>query len=171
MNTRSEMVSESNGEMAAVAGKYLTFCLDKETYGLEILNVQEIIGMLDVTPVPRAPSYVRGVINLRGKVIPVIDLRAKFDMARHEATARTCIVVMQVQRGADEIVTGIIVDEVSEVLDVAEGELERAPEFSSDVDTSFIRGIGKVDSRVIMLLDMDKVLAKDMVHLSDVSDV
>lgn len=144
--------------LAAVAGKYLTFVLGDETYGLEILKVQEIIGMMNVTHVPRTPAFVRGVINLRGKVIPVIDLRLKFDMEGREDTDRTCIIVVQVVRDSQTVTMGIIVDEVSEVLDIADGQIEAPPALGTAVETQFILGMGKIGQKVVMLLDIDRVL-------------
>lgn len=141
------------------AGKYLTFELGGEIYGIEILKVQEIIGMMSVTRVPRTPDFVRGVINLRGKVIPVVDLRVKFGMDSKEDTERTCIIVVQVAREDLEVTMGVIVDEVSEVLDIAENLIEEAPDLGVDVSTNFLRGMGKIGQKVVMLLDMDKVLS------------
>lgn len=141
------------------AGKYLTFELGGEVYGLAILKVQEIIGIMTVTRVPRTPDFVRGVINLRGKVIPVIDLRSKFGLESTEDTERTCIIVVQVERKDTQVVMGIIVDEVSEVLDITAQQIEPAPAFGTEIDTNFIMGMGKVDKKVVMLLDVDKVLS------------
>jgi len=138
----------------AKAGKYLTFVLADEEYGLEILKVREIIGMMDITAVPRTPEYVKGVINLRGKVIPVIDLRLKFNMPATEQTDETCIIVVDV--GGMEI--GILVDKVSEVLNIAPHEIEDAPSFGVNVNTDFILGMGKTDNRVTILLDISSVL-------------
>ncbi len=146
------------------AGKYLTFQLKGEVYGLEILKVQEIIGLMKVTRVPRAPEFVRGVINLRGKVIPVVDLRLKFGLEATADTEKTCIIVVQVAQPAGGKVTmGIIVDEVSEVLNIAGDQIEPAPEFGAAVDTAFILGMGKVAQKVVMLLDVDKVLSSSQV--------
>jgi purine-binding chemotaxis protein CheW len=150
---------EESVAVTQAAGKYLTFKLGREEYGLEILKVQEIIGMLSVTKVPRAPSYVRGVVNLRGKVIPVVDLRSKFEMEDHEDTEKTCIIVVQVSRDDQTVTMGIIVDEVSEVLDIDGGQIEPAPEFGGQTDTDFILGIGKVGDKVVLLLDINKVLS------------
>jgi purine-binding chemotaxis protein CheW len=136
------------------AGKYLTFSLDGEEYGLEILKVREIIGMMDITSVPRTPSFVKGVINLRGKVIPVIDLRLKFGMPAAEQTEETCIIVVDVGK----VEMGIIVDKVSEVLDIASDEIEDAPSFGVDVDTDFILGMGKAQGNVTILLNIGRVL-------------
>jgi purine-binding chemotaxis protein CheW len=146
---------------AAKAGKYLTFNMGKEVYGIEILKVQEIIGMMMVTRVPKTPGFVRGVINLRGKVIPVIELRLKFGMEIREDTDRTCIVVVQVAGTEGVLTMGLLVDEVSEVLNVAQDLIEAPPSFGVGVDTGFILGMGKIGSKVIMLLDADKVLSSD----------
>jgi len=151
--------SAKGAGMAQLAGKYLTFQLGSEVYGLEILKVQEIIGMMHVTTVPRTPEFVRGVINLRGKVIPVIDLRLKFSMESHDDTERTCIIVVQVSAGASTITMGIIVDEVSEVLDIKADQIEPAPSFGTGFDTEFILAMGKIGQKVVMLLDVDKVLS------------
>jgi purine-binding chemotaxis protein CheW len=145
----------------------LTFKLRKEEYGLEILKVQEIIGMMNVTRVPKMPGYVRGVINLRGKVIPVVDLRLKFGLDHQDDTERTCIIVVQIDGGEHEVTIGIIVDEVSEVLDVAEDQIEDPPSFGGAVDTAFILAMGKIGDKVIMFLDIDKVLTAGEVALMD----
>lgn len=145
----------------AKAGKYLTFNLGKEVYGIEILKVQEIIGMMTVTRVPKTPAFVRGVVNLRGKVIPVIDLRLKFALEGKEDTDRTCIIVVQVALNGSPVIMGLIVDEVSEVLNVLGNQIEASPSFGTKVDTDFILGMGKVGQKVVMLLDVDKVLAND----------
>lgn len=137
----------------AQAGKYLTFFLASEEYGVEILKVHEIIGMLPITRVPRTPSFVRGVINLRGKVIPIIDLRDRFGMP-HEGAEEQCIIVVQVHG----IQLGVVVDKVSEVLSIAEGEIEPTPSFGVDVSTEYLLGLAKGDGRVRLLLDIDRVL-------------
>jgi purine-binding chemotaxis protein CheW len=159
MTRERESMGATADKLAGLAGKYLTFKLDVEEFGLEILKVQEIIKMMGITRVPRTPAFVRGVINLRGKVIPVVDLRRKFDMESREGTEKTCIIVVTVRRSAGSVVMGIIVDEVSEVLDVAGESIESAPEFGGVVDTSFILGMGKIGDRVVTLLDVDRVLS------------
>ncbi len=137
-------------------GKYLTFFLGEEEYGLEILRVSEIIGMMTITPIPRTDAFVRGVINLRGKVIPVIDLRLKLGMDSVESTEETCIIVVRV-KGAP---MGIIVDKVSEVCDIDGGRIEDTPAFGAGINTDFILGIGKSnDGKVKLLLDIDRVLS------------
>ncbi|MCB9496077.1 MAG: purine-binding chemotaxis protein CheW [Fibrobacteria bacterium] len=141
-----------------LAGKYLTFRLAAEEYGLEILKVQEIIQLQSITRVPRTPSYVRGVINLRGKVIPVVDLRSKFNIEPTEDTEKTCIIVVQIRTGETLLVTGILIDEVREVLDIQAENIEDAPTFGASVETEFILGMGKVNGQVKILLDIDRVL-------------
>ena len=138
------------------AGKYLTFFLAEEEYGIEILKVREIIGLMSITPVPRTPGYIRGVINLRGKVIPVVDLRLKFGMEGVSPTEETCIIVVE----AGDAERGIIVDQVSEVQDIAGEEIEETPCFGREVDTGYILGIGKSNGRVKLLLDIDQALAE-----------
>lgn len=146
---------------SARAGKYLTFALGKEEYGLEILKVREIIGFMDITAVPRTPPYVRGVINLRGQVIAVVDLRAKFDMEPTQKTEQTCIIVVEIRQDGRRLNTGIVVDRVSEVLDIAGEKIEDPPRLGASVDTDFILGMGKIGDSVKILLDIDKVLAGD----------
>jgi purine-binding chemotaxis protein CheW len=148
-------------------GKYLTFALGPEEYGLEILKVREIIGYMDITAVPQMPGYVRGVINLRGQVIPVIDLRARFAMQTAEATEQTCIIVVETNQQGRKLSTGIVVDHVSEVLDIAGANIEEAPQFDSTVDTAFILGMGKVGESVKILLDIDRVLTgTELAHVT-----
>ena len=142
-------------------GKYLTFALGAEEYGLEILKVREIIGFLEVTAVPQTPEYVMGVINLRGQVIPVVNLRAKFGMPVIERTEETCIIVVEIAQEGMDVSTGIIVDKVQEVLDISAENIESPPEFGTDVDTNFILGMGKIGDSVKILLDIDRVLVGD----------
>lgn len=139
-------------------GKYLTFVLGKEEYGLAILKVREIIGFMEITAVPRTPEFVRGVINLRGQVIAVVDLRAKFGMDKTERTEHTCIIVVEMVQEGRKLSTGIIVDKVSEVLNIAAENVEDAPAFGCGVKTDFIVGMGKIGHSVKILLDIDRVL-------------
>jgi purine-binding chemotaxis protein CheW len=150
---------QSSRNLLNKEGKYLTFALGPEEYGLEILKVREIIGYMDITAVPQTPHHVKGVINLRGQVIPVIDLRAKFGMEIAEVTDQTCIIVVEITQGNRSYSTGIVVDRVQEVLDIAGGDIEEAPQFGSSVNTDFILGMGKVGTAVKILLDIDKVLS------------
>lgn len=140
-------------------GKFLTFFLAGEEYGIAILKVQEIIGMMAITSVPRTPVFIRGIINLRGKVIPIVDLRLKFNLPAQDSTAETCIIVVQLQG----IEVGIVVDCVSEVLNIAGKDIENAPSFGVDVSTDYILGIGKSQGKVKILLDIDRVLSEQEV--------
>ena len=146
--------------MSSVAGKYLTFLLGDEVYGLEIIKVQEIIGMQSITRIPNTPCHLKGVVNLRGKVIPVIDLRLRFGMESMEVSRKTCIIVVQVSTGDTPVTMGIVVDEVSEVLEISAGEIESAPSFDTNVETSFILGMAKTEDAVRILLDIDKIMAE-----------
>ncbi len=153
-----ERVSQTVDEVNELAGKYLTFKLSKEEYGLEILRVREIIGVMDITSVPRTPPSVRGVINLRGKVIPVVDLRVKFGMEHIEDSDQTCIIVVEVMKGDRSVEMGILVDAVSEVLDITGEDIEEAPSFGNAVDTEFILGMAKANNRVTILLNIQNVV-------------
>ncbi|MBT3353627.1 MAG: chemotaxis protein CheW [Candidatus Scalindua sp.] len=148
-------------ERSALEGKFLTFILGKEIYGFEILKVREIIGLMDITTVPQTPEYMKGVINLRGKVIPVIDLRLKFSMQEEEHTQETCVIVVEVENTS----IGIIVDSVSEVSDISGGSIEEAPSFGQGIDTSFIMGLGKVKDKIIILLDIETVLSSEELEM------
>ncbi len=148
-------------EKEIIEGKFLTFVLGKEEYGIEILRVREIIGLMDITTVPQTPGYMKGVINLRGKVIPVIDLRLKFSMPEEEHTQETCVVVVEVNNTS----IGIIVDSVSEVLEIKSGEIEEAPSFGQGIDTDYIMGMGKVKEKIIILLDIEEVLSPEELEM------
>ena len=152
---------QSSKALLEKEGKYLTFALAQEEYGLEILKVREIIGYMDITAVPQTPAHVKGVINLRGQVIPVIDLRAKFGMETTDVTEETCIIVVEIAQGKRKFDTGIVVDRVQEVLDIAGEDIEEAPQFGSSVNTDFILGMGKIGESVKILLDINKVLSGD----------
>jgi purine-binding chemotaxis protein CheW len=149
-------------------GKYLTFALGREGYGLQILKVREIIGYMEITAVPRTPSHVKGVINLRGQVISVIDLRTKFGMESAEKTDETCIIVVETLQDGRKLNIGLIVDKVSEVLNIAEEAIEDPPELGSSVDAQFILGMGKIGNAVKILLDIDRVLGRGDVAPSTV---
>ena len=150
-------------------GKFLTFLMANEKYGLEILKVREIMGMMDVTSVPTTPPFVRGVINLRSKVIPVVDLRLKFGLEAKEDTQRTCIIVVHLTHTAQEMTMGIIVDEVSDVLDIDQNQIEPPPSFGANIRTDFILGMGKVDQKVMTMLDIDRVLSDQEIALVESS--
>ena len=140
------------------AGKYLIFRLGSEEFGASVIQVREIMGMQEVTPVPHTPGFLKGVLNLRGKVIPVIDLRLKFGLPAVEYTTHTCIVVVRTQLGPDQLLVGIIVDEVAEVLTLAPSEIEKTPDFGPGVETPYLLGMAKVKGTVKILLDIDQVL-------------
>ena len=161
MATATPKSQSQNTTVLEKEGKYLTFALAQEEYGLEILKVREIIGYIDVTAVPQTPHYVKGVINLRGQVIPVVDLRAKFGMDTTGVTDETCIIVVEILDGGRTFSMGTIVDRVQEVLDIPGANIEEAPQFGATVNTSFILGMGKVGDSVKILLDIDKVLTGD----------
>ncbi len=153
------MAVETPVVRTAQAGKFLSFVLGDEEYGLEILKVQEINGMMGITRVPRTPDYVRGVINLRGRVIPIVSLRQKFKMEAIADTEKTCIIVVQVNYQDTDLTMGIIVDEVSEVLNIKDDQIEPAPSFGGGMEeTEFITGMGKFEDKVVILLDIDSVL-------------
>ncbi len=139
-------------------GKYLTFTLADEDYGIEILKVKEIIGMMPITTVPQTPDFVKGVVNLRGKVIPVVDLRLKFGMASQEYTERTCIIVVEIFSNSGSTMMGIVVDSVSEVVQIRNDDIEETPQFGTKLDTDYILGMAKTDGRVKILLAIDKIL-------------
>ncbi|MEW6516011.1 MAG: chemotaxis protein CheW [candidate division FCPU426 bacterium] len=156
----NQAVSSAESKTHELGGKYLSFRLAGEEYGLEILKVREIIGLMEITPVPCTPSFVLGVINLRGKVIPVTDLRSKFRMAPAERTGQTCIIV--VDMGLLEM--GILVDSVSEVRNISSEAIEAPPNFGTEVKTDFILGMGKLADRVTILLDINKILTSEEIN-------
>ena len=148
---------------AATAGKYLTFQLGSESYGVSVLKVREIIRVMNITSVPQMPTYIKGVINLRGKVVAIVDLRLKFALANAATTDRTCIVVVQVQTpAATSALMGFLVDAVEEVLPIAAGDIEPAPDFGGKLDTDYILGMAKARGRVKTLLDIDRLLGSDV---------
>jgi purine-binding chemotaxis protein CheW len=153
------------------AGKYLTFQLANEEFGVRVLKVREIMGLQEITSVPQTPSHIKGVINLRGKVVPVIDLRLKFGIAAAEYTQRTCIIVTQVQSETGPVLIGAIVDGVSEVLNLADNEIENTPDFGEEVSSKYILGMAKVKGKVKILLDIERVLsAQDLQNLKIMLD-
>ena len=139
-------------------GKYLTFSLAEEEYGIGILKIKEIIGMMAITTIPNAPAFVKGVVNLRGKVIPVLDLRQRFGMVPIEYNDRTCIIVVEIESDSGILLIGTVVDSVSEVASINREDIEETPAFGVSLDTSYILGMAKVDDGVKILLDIDQVL-------------
>ncbi|MBW1697478.1 MAG: purine-binding chemotaxis protein CheW [Deltaproteobacteria bacterium] len=145
-------------DLSNLEGKYLTFKLAGEDYGIGILKVKEIIGMMPITPVPQTAEFVKGVINLRGKVIPIIDLRLRFEMPEVEYSDRTCIIVVETKGREGMVLMGIVVDGVSEVVNIGSEQIEASPAFSAEFDTRYILGIAKFEDSVKILLDIDWVL-------------
>ncbi len=158
MTERKEVVERALESVQEGEGKYLTFNLADEEYGIGILKVKEIIGMMPITSVPRAPAFVKGVINLRGKVIPVMDLRLRFEMPEIRYSERTCIVVVEIDGQAGTVLMGIVVDSVSEVLNIKVDQIESTSSIGTGLDTKYLLGMAKMDDGVKMLLDIDGVL-------------
>jgi purine-binding chemotaxis protein CheW len=142
-------------------GQYLAFSLGTETFAMDIRSIKEVIQYEELTEVPLMPSFMRGVINLRGSVVPVIDLSTRFGRTATEVAKRTCIVILELEQAKDLIVLGVMVDHVSEVLEIAPSEIEPAPTFGTDLRAEFIQGVGKVNDRFVILLDVHHVLSVD----------
>jgi purine-binding chemotaxis protein CheW len=164
MQTVTAVAENVQGESQSRAGKFLTFQLANEEFGIRVLKVREIMGVQDITAVPQTPMHIKGVINLRGKVIPVIDLRLKFGMPPADYTQRTCIIVTQVQGESSQILMGIVVDGVSEVLNLAATDIEDTPDFGEQVASQYLLGMAKVKGKVKILLDIDRVLSSQDMH-------
>ncbi len=163
MTELMETVDQAVKAMQDREGKYLTFFMAGEEYGIGILKIREIIGIMETTTVPQTPEFVKGVINLRGRVIPVIDLRLKFEIEKIEYTERTCIIVVELKSGAANILIGIVVDSVSEVLSIKADDIEDTPSFGTRLDTAYILGMAKAKGGVKILLDIDRVLGTEEV--------
>lgn len=157
----TKTIDQSIKAMDNREGKYLTFSLADEEYGIGILKIREIIGMMPITSVPQTPGFVKGVINLRGKVIPVIDLRLRFGMDNIEYTERTCIIVVEISGETGTVEIGIVVDSVSEVLNIKDEEIEDTPSFGTKLETDYILGMAKMEGGVKILLDIDSVLNEE----------
>lgn len=167
MTHHTKVIDQAVKAISAKEGKYLTFNLAGEEYGIGILKVKEIIGMMPITVVPQTPAYIKGVINLRGKVIPVIDLRLKFTITSAEYTERTCIIVVEIAASGRTIMMGIVVDSVSEVLNIKAADIEDTPAFGTKLNTQFILGMAKIGGGIKILLDIDKVLSVEEMHAVD----
>ncbi|MEA1972941.1 MAG: chemotaxis protein CheW [Candidatus Cloacimonadota bacterium] len=149
-------------------GKYLTFYLKRELYGIPVSTILQIIAIPDITPIPNTPKFVKGVINLRGKIIPVIDLRLKFGIEQTEYNERTSIIVIKIDIDEKEIFIGVIVDTVAEVIDIDSKEIEERPEFGVKLNTDFILAMAKVNDRVVTLINIPKILSeKDLSKLTN----
>ena len=159
MNATIENKAKAAAGLAAfAAGKFLSFYLSKEEYGIAILKVREIIGMVDVTPLPRTPQFVKGVINLRGTIVPIIDLRERFGLDSADYGRTTVVVVVKVERGESSRVMGVVVDAVSDVYNLPENEIKETPDFGTALDAQFAKGLATVDKKMIILLDIDRLL-------------
>ena len=167
MAEMEETMDQAAKAMAEREGKYLTFSLADEEYGISILKIKEIIGMMPITSVPQTPEFVKGVLNLRGKVIPVVDLRLRFGMESIDYTERTCIIVVEIQGRTNTIMMGIVVDSVSEVLNIKSEDIENTPTFGAKLDTQYILGMAKMEGGVKILLDIDRVLSNEEVATLD----
>ena len=164
---QSQPILEDSATVTGKEGKYLTFTLAEEEYGIGILKIKEIIGMMSITSVPQTPEFVKGVINLRGKVIPVVDLRSRFGMTAIDYTERTCIIVVEISGPAGTIQIGIVVDSVSEVLNIKADHIEDTPSFGTKLNTEYILGMAKMDGGVKILLDIDKILKEEDIEILD----
>lgn len=161
----TEQVQQQSGSKIE-GGKFLTFFLGEEEYAIEILKVQEIIGLMPITTVPRMPDYIRGVLNLRGKIVPVMNLRTRFGLPEIEDTDETCIIVIQ----HDEYLMGVLVDKVSEVVDIISENIEDVPSVGASEQSEYLAGIGKVEDSVKMIIEVHKVLFDVPQKVLDTSD-
>lgn len=141
--------------------QYLTFKLSDEVFALDVAKVREILEITNITKVPQTPDFMRGVINLRGSVVPVIDMRLKFGMSATEQTVNTCIIVVEINMDGDTVVLGALADSVQEVVEMGPESIEAAPHIGTKLNTDFIKGMGKVDARFVMILDIDRVFSSD----------
>jgi len=165
MTRQAEKMNQTVKAIGEREGKYLTFTMADEDYGIGILKIKEIIGMMPITFVPQTPKFVKGVINLRGKVIPVMDLRLRFGMESIEYNDRTCIIVVEISGETGNIMVGIVVDTVSEVLNIKAEDIEDTPAFGTKLDTDYILGMAKTEGGVKILLDIDRVLKSEEISL------
>ncbi len=159
MTELAETMDQAVRVMVDREGKYLTFTLADEEYGIGILKIKEIIGMMPITTVPQTPEFVKGVINLRGKVIPVMDLGLRFGMEAMDYTERTCIIVVEIEGQTGTVMIGVVVDSVSEVLNIKGEDIEDTPTFGTKLNTDYIHGMAKMEGGVKILLEIDKVLS------------
>jgi len=161
MNTAEAIQADPSG-VQGESGQFLTFILDNEEYGVEILRVQEIRGWSKVTPLPNSPGYLKGVINLRGTIVPIIDLRERFGMSSLDYGSTTVVIVVRVETGSQERVMGLVVDAVSEVYTVNKGQCQPPPEFGGNLDEKFVKSLASVDDNMIIILDADAFLTAEL---------
>ena len=165
MSEETAIVDQTIKAVVNKEGKYLTFTLGEEEYGIGIMKIKEIIGMIAITNIPKTPDFIKGVINLRGKVIPVMDLRLRFGINAIDYTERTCIIVVEIDGMSGKIMIGLVVDAVSEVLNIRNEDIEDTPQFGTRLDTDYILGMAKMDNGVKILLDIDRVLTTDDIKI------
>ncbi|GMR19947.1 MAG: chemotaxis protein CheW [Gammaproteobacteria bacterium] len=161
MNAAENIAMEQDTAIDEQTRQFLTFLLAEEEYGVDILRVQEVKGWTPVTCIPQSPEYVRGVLNLRGTIVPIIDLRMRFNIDTVEYTRTTVIIVISVESEDSDRVIGVVADGVSDVIDVVQEKIKSAPDFGTKVHTDFISGLATIDEKMIMLLDIDKLLTAD----------
>jgi len=152
-------------DMRSTTNQYLTFTLDEEQYAVEVYDVKEVLEYTTVTKVPRTQEFMRGVINLRGSVVPVIDLRLKFGMDETQKTIDTSIIVMEVDINNDQVTLGTLADSVQEVINLDDNQIEPPPQIGTKIDTNFIKGIGKQDEKFIIILDINKIFVGDELNM------
>lgn len=170
-SSKTEETSDLNKNLDVQIGKYLTFSIDGETYGIYVMNVLEIVGLGEMTRIPRTPDFVRGIINLRGKVIPVLDLKKRFNSGSVSETARTPIIIVEVKSGGKASAMGLLVDNVSDVMVVTHENLEPLPSFGIELNTEFIEGLARFDDDVVTLLNIDRVLTNtEMIDIRKVKE-
>ncbi len=165
--TATELNSVINSELDSDADQFLTFVLGAEEYGVDILRVQEIKGWDSVTPIPNTPEYIKGVINLRGTIVPIVDLRQRFSMPEVEYGPITVVIVLKIECADRDRIMGIVVDGVSDVYDVPPDEMKEAPDFGNVVDTEFVQGLATVDEKMIIILDIDHLLSGNEIAATD----
>lgn len=157
--------------MESQGGKYVTFLLAQENYGIPIKKVKEIIGMTEITHIPKTQSHIKGVVNLRGKIIPLMDLRLKFGMAEKPYDERTCIIMIEVHLSDTQRLVGVVVDAVSDVVKINKGDIEPSPEYSAQNEGDLLLGIGKLKEKVILILNIEKILNRQEITILERGDI
>lgn len=161
----NEQLNEAKNEKTQNnLNKFITFFLENEEFAVDIKKIKEIIGIMEITSVPNTPEYIKGVLNLRGKIIPVIDLRTKFGMEFKEYGERTSIIILEIQTDNGKVNIGTIVDTVTEVIQISDEQIEETPNFGVEVDTTFIIGMARIKDKVKIILDIDKILTSDEIN-------
>ena len=170
MSTLQAVHNDIGLGVAVNADQYLTFMLAGEEYGVDILRVQEIKGWGKVTPIPNTPDYVRGVMNLRGTIVPIIDLRKRFNLESIEYGPTTVVIVLRIESEGHDRIMGIVVDAVSDVYAVPNEELRESPDFGGNVNVDIVKGLATVDEKMVIMLNIDKLLNSDELAMMDLSE-